>query len=89
MVQVQRGDGLAALRQAPVASLHAIFLDPPFASDLFVKALTLAALAVKPDGFVYLEAPEQWPAEKLESVGLTVYRHLKAGAVHAHLLRAA
>ena len=88
-VQVQRGDGLAALRQAPAASLQAIFLDPPFASDLFAKALALAAQAVTPDGFIYLEAPEQWSGDKLEPLRLTVYRHLKAGAVHAHLLRAA
>ena len=30
-----------------------------------------------------------WTDGMLESVGLVVYRHLKAGAVHAHVLRAA
>jgi hypothetical protein len=34
-----------------------------------------------------LEAPTEYTDELLTSVGLTVHRHLKAGAVHAHLLQ--
>ena len=30
---------------------------------------------------------EDWTDEQLAPVGLTLHRHLKAGAVHAHLLR--
>jgi len=38
-------------------------------------------------GWIYLEAPVQWPAEALAALGLQCERHLKAGAVHAHLLQ--
>jgi hypothetical protein len=36
---------------------------------------------------VYLEAPRAWDETQLASLGLTLHRHLKAGAVHAHLLK--
>ena len=39
-----------------------------------------------PQGFVYLEAPTLWTDETLQVAGLKLHRHLKAGAVHAHLL---
>jgi len=86
-VHIVRGDGPAALKKAAPASLHAIFLDPPFDSGLFEAALQAAGRAVAPDGFVYLEAPVPWTDEQLASAGLRLHRHLKAGAVHAHLLR--
>ncbi len=86
-VQLVRGDGVAALRGLAAASMDAVFLDPPFESALFEAALRAAAPALRADGFVYLEAPTLWTDESLEVFGLKVYRHLKAGAVHAHLLR--
>jgi len=87
-VRVQRGDGTAALRQAAPASLHLVLLDPPFGqADLFTPALQAAAQAVAEDGFIYLEAPGPWGEEALARLGLRAHRHLKAGAVHAHLLR--
>lgn len=88
-IQIVRGDGLAALRQAMPSSCHLIFLDPPFDAPLFEPALAACAKALTGGGFVYLEAPVQWTDDKLATMGLTVYRHLKAGAVHAHLLTAA
>ncbi len=86
-VQVQRGDGLMALARVAPGSLELVLLDPPFDSDLFDKALAAAALAVAPGGYVYLEAPQAWTDERLQPLGLVVHRHLKAGAVHAHLLQ--
>ena len=86
-VQVQRGDGVAVLRQATAASLDVIFIDPPFDSDLFEAAVQAASVAIAPTGFVYLEAPLRWTDERLLAAGLQVHRHLKAGAVHAHLLK--
>ena len=86
-VQVRRGDGMAALQQCAPASQDLIFLDPPFESPLFQPALQAAARALAPKGFVYLEAPTQWTAEALAPLGLAPHRHLKAGAVHAHLLQ--
>ncbi len=85
--QIVRGDAIAALKQMEPASMDAVFLDPPFDSVLFDAALQAAGRAVATDGFVYLEAPRLWTNEQLEGAGLKVHRHLKAGAVHAHLLR--
>ena len=70
-------------------SLDLVLIDPPFDGDLFGKALHAAARAVGPEGYVYLEAPRAWADEELAAAGLAVHRHLKAGAVHAHLLRRA
>lgn len=88
-VTVQRGDGIGALKAWPAASADLVFLDPPFDADLFDAALQAAARAVAVDGYIYLEAPGAWNDEQLAPLGLTPYRHLKAGAVHAHLLRRA
>ncbi|MDP3616763.1 MAG: 16S rRNA (guanine(966)-N(2))-methyltransferase RsmD [Rhodoferax sp.] len=85
--RIVRGDGLAALRQLDPASMDAVFLDPPFDSPLFEAALQAAGLAVAVDGFVYLEAPLAWADAQLANFGLTLHRYLKAGAVHAHLLK--
>lgn len=86
-VQVTRGDGVAVLRHALAGSLNLIFIDPPFDSNVFDAAILAAAKAVVPSGFVYLEAPKKWTDEQLQPMGLQVYRHLKAGMVHAHLLK--
>lgn len=85
--QVVRGDGLSALRQAAPNSLDVIFLDPPFDADVFEAAVQAAGQAVTQSGFVYLEAPKRWADEQLQAANLQVYRYLKAGAVHAHLLQ--
>lgn len=86
-VRVQRGDGVAALRQCAPASMQLLLIDPPFDGALFAPALQAAAQAVAPDGFIYLEAPSAWTDAELNPLGLVLHRHLKAGAVHAHLLR--
>ena len=86
-VRVQRGDGVAALRQCAPASMQLLLIDPPFDGALFAPALQAAAQAVAPDGFIYLEAPSAWMDAELNPLGLVLHRHLKAGAVHAHLLR--
>ena len=86
-VQLRRGDGVALLRQCAPASLDLVLIDPPFGSDLFTPALQAAARALKPEGFVYLEAASRWTDELLAPLGLTLQRHLRAGAVHAHLLQ--
>ncbi|MDD2882673.1 MAG: 16S rRNA (guanine(966)-N(2))-methyltransferase RsmD [Rhodoferax sp.] len=86
-VQITRGDGVAVLRHATLASLDLIFIDPPFDSDVFDSAISAAAQAVALAGFVYLEAPKKWTDEQLQPMGLQLHRHLKAGMVHAHLLK--
>ncbi len=86
-IQVRRGDALALLAQQEPLSLDLVFLDPPFTADLFESSLRSAARTLKSDGFVYLEAPVAWNELQLEPLGLVLYRYLKAGAVHAHLLQ--
>ena len=87
-VRVERGNGLTAIERSVAGSLHVVFLDPPFENPaLYEPALRAAARALRPDGAVYLEAPRKWADEELAALGLETYRYLKAGAVHAHLLR--
>jgi 16S rRNA (guanine(966)-N(2))-methyltransferase RsmD len=85
-VQVLRGDALAVLRQQAAASLDLVLIDPPFDSNLFEPALAAAAATLSAAGLIYLEAPQRWPDERLQPLQLRLHRHLKAGAVHAHLL---
>ncbi len=86
-VQVRRGDGVGQLRQLAAGSQDLIFLDPPFDAEVYEPALRAATAAIKPDGQIYLEAGQRWTDEALAQIGLALHRHLKAGAVHAHLLR--
>jgi 16S rRNA (guanine966-N2)-methyltransferase len=67
--------------------LDLIFLDPPFEATWFETALAAATRALKPEGSLYLEAPTAWSEETLTSFGLHLHRYMKAGAVHAHVLR--
>lgn len=87
MVQIHRGDGVAAMARLPAHSLDLVFLDPPFDADLFEPALRAAAGVARPGAYVYLEAPMAWTDAMVGAWGMTVVRHLKAGAVHAHLLQ--
>jgi 16S rRNA (guanine966-N2)-methyltransferase len=85
-VKVQRANGLSVLGELAPGSIDLIFLDPPFDAGIFEKALAAAAPALAGEGLIYLEAPAAWDNAKLERFGLAVRRHMKAGAVHAHLL---
>jgi 16S rRNA (guanine(966)-N(2))-methyltransferase RsmD len=88
-VKVQRANGLSVLASTAPASVDLVFLDPPFDAGLWEKALGAAAKALAPEGWIYLEAPSAWDNARLAPLGLELARHLKAGAVHAHLLRRA
>ena len=87
MVQVIKGEGVHALQQCAPGTVDVVFIDPPFEAKLFEPALKAAARAIAPQGFIYLEAPELWSDERLLPLGLKVCKHLKAGAVHAHLIQ--
>jgi 16S rRNA (guanine966-N2)-methyltransferase len=73
-VRIQQGDGFAALA---AGGYDLAFIDPPFEADGFAKALA----AVRDATWVYLEAPREIAPPE----GWRLHRHLKAGAVHAHL----
>jgi 16S rRNA (guanine966-N2)-methyltransferase len=83
-VQVIGSDALAWLSRCTPGRFDLVLLDPPFDSDLFDAALAAAAPAVAAGGFLYLEAPRLFAAVP---AGFTAHRHLRAGAVHAHLFR--
>ena len=85
--QIIRGDGVAALKAINANSMDLILLDPPFDSGLYDTAVHAAGRAVTATGFVYLEAAAKWTDAQLEAANLVIHRHLKAGAVHAHLLQ--
>ena len=88
-VEVRRGNGLTALSSLAPESVDVVFLDPPFDADLWEKSLRAAQPALSGEGRIYLEAPHAWTDAQLQPLGLVVERHMKAGAVHAHLLRRA
>jgi 16S rRNA (guanine(966)-N(2))-methyltransferase RsmD len=85
-VQVERANALSVLKRLEPGAWDLVFIDPPFDAGLFDKALTAAAGLLAPQGRIYLEAPTAWSALQLQPLGLSLLRHLKAGAVHAHLL---
>jgi 16S rRNA (guanine966-N2)-methyltransferase len=88
-VKIERGNGLSALTALAPGSVELIFLDPPFDAGLHEKALRAASGAITREGWIYLEAPTAWDEAALGAFGLSAARYLKAGAVHAHLLRRA
>ncbi|TSE18967.1 Ribosomal RNA small subunit methyltransferase D [Tepidimonas alkaliphilus] len=89
VVRVVGGEALGVLAGLPAARWHLVLLDPPFdgGAALFEAALRQARRLVAADGLAYLEAPQPWDEARLASLGWAVQRHLRAGQVHAHLLR--
>jgi 16S rRNA (guanine966-N2)-methyltransferase len=90
-LRIERGDGVAALRQRMGQGLDLVFLDPPFADGqneaLYLDALKAARGTLNGSGLIYLEAPRLWTAAELEAIGLAIHRQDRAGAVAFHLLR--
>jgi 16S rRNA G966 N2-methylase RsmD len=75
------------MRRQGGAAFELVLLDPPFEADLFAAAIEAAARLVVADGYIYLEADRRFDEPGLAAHGLALHRHLKAGQVHAHLLR--
>ena len=98
MVDIVSGDAFAWLARQPDAALDAVFIDPPFSQDWTLRALDAATRVVKPGGVIYLEAAQPLVDVSADSPGdapiagialptdLVLHKHLRAGAVHAHLL---
>ena len=84
-VTIRRTDGLLALVQQAPASVDLVFLDPPFDSDLLVKALPAAVKTLKRQAWLYVEAGTALSQEVANALDLTLYRQLKAGQVVAQL----
>lgn len=56
-LEVRCGDALGALLDAEYGQVDGVFIDPPFAADLWPAALAQAQRLLKPRGWIYLECP--------------------------------
>jgi 16S rRNA (guanine966-N2)-methyltransferase len=85
-MRIECADALAWMARAASARFDLVLLDPPYDAGLAEPALAAALPLLAPQGWLYLEGPGRpaaWP------VGLVEHRALRAGAVHAFLLRRA
>lgn len=84
---------LAQMAATHRATYDLIALDPPFGTPLLANTLPKLASLLKQGGFVYIEwgsnlfEDEAWLVKRLGVAQIQSPRHLKAGKVHAHLLR--
>jgi 16S rRNA (guanine966-N2)-methyltransferase len=83
-LEVHCADALTFLAR-DTRAYDVVFLDPPFAADLWSQLLPAAVARLAPAGSLYVEAPV--PIETPS--GLALWRRDKAGQVHYHLLRRA
>ncbi len=83
-VRVERADALAWMRRAAPQRFELVLLDPPFESGLAASALAAALPLAVPQGWIYLESAA--PLAEVPA-GAELARTLRAGAVHANLLR--
>lgn len=86
-LRVVQGDGVAVLDGCAEGSVDLVFLDPPFGSTRYDEALRAAARSLTPQGQVYLEAATAWEPDRFQAFGLLLHRQVRAGAVHAHVLK--
>lgn len=85
--EVVAGDALAWLATVPARSLDGVFIDPPFAADLWSSVFDRLrdVEALKPGAFVYVEAPRDktlafpadWSVDKEKPSGEVVQRVLR------------
>jgi 16S rRNA (guanine(966)-N(2))-methyltransferase RsmD len=84
-LEVHAADALSWMARATHGRFDLVMLDPPFDAGLHGAATAAALKLLHPGGWLYVES-----AEALEPPpGCEEHRHLKAGAVHAHLWRRA
>jgi 16S rRNA (guanine966-N2)-methyltransferase len=84
-LQVHATDALAWMAGAAQGRFDLVLLDPPFDAGLHGPATDAAMRLLKAGGWLYVESDR----ELAPGPGLEAHRHLKAGAVHAHLWRRA
>ena len=82
-LQVHAVDALAWMASAAQGRFDLVMLDPPFDAGLHGAATDAAFRLLSPGGWLYVESDRALEPPP----GLEAWRHLKAGAVHAHLWR--
>jgi len=86
-VRIECGDAIAWMAsagRAQPAAFDLVLLDPPFDAGLLAPALAAALPLLADGGWIYVESGE--PLAALPR-GIEVHRGLRAGVVHALLLR--
>ncbi len=73
------GNSLTDTRVSELSPYDLVFIDPPFAADLQLKAIKRAVPLLAAEGLVYVESPQEIPDETLASLSLNAVRRLKAG----------
>ena len=84
-LQVHAADALAWMAGAAQGRFDLVMLDPPFDAGLHGQATEAALKLLSRGGWLYVESDRSLPTPP----GCEAYRHLQAGAVHAHLWRRA
>lgn len=82
-LQVHAVEALAWMAGAAHGRFELVLLDPPFDAGLHAPAAEAARRLLAPGGWLYVESDQ--PLEP--PAGFEAFRHLRAGAVHAHLWR--
>ena len=87
-VRIEQTEAVSWMTRHRGENFDLVLIDPPFDAGLFDSALAAGAGLLSPGGVLYLEADRAFDdAQALAALGLTLHRHLKAGQVHAHLMR--
>ncbi|MET0209547.1 MAG: 16S rRNA (guanine(966)-N(2))-methyltransferase RsmD [Burkholderiaceae bacterium] len=84
-MKIEVADAIPWMARAPAGSFDLVLLDPPFDQNLFDDALTAAAPLLSEHGIIYLESPSV--IQPHSSLGLSLWKEGRAGAVHYRLLR--
>ena len=88
VLESEQKESLAAIGLAAGVVFGAVVLvNTNRHRDVAEARLRAASGAIAPQGWVYLEAPVHWTDEAVQACGLQAVKHMKAGAVHAHLLQ--
>jgi 16S rRNA (guanine(966)-N(2))-methyltransferase RsmD len=86
-VRIEATDALSWMSRHTGEGFDLVLLDPPFGTGLQDPALAAGAALTAPGGHLYLESDRALDAQAVASLGLEPWRHLRAGRVHAQLLR--
>lgn len=83
--EVIQGDCIAVAPRLPAGQFDVIFIDPPFAAGLHLKALEAADRLLAPEGLIYFETPAEGEAIAVPEA-FAVLREGTAGAVRYQIL---
>ena len=86
-VQVVCADAIQYLEKTEEL-FDVIFIDPPFATCLQLKAAGAARARLRKGGLIYVESDKSISEADFQALGLSILRQGKAGQVHFFVLKA-